>query len=818
MEKRLLIFLPIALALLYGSMWLEQARRQANAPPNKIAQNNPAQNNAAPNAGQNGAAQNGAGKAGGDNKAQAEKPQPAVGAPAVAANNGVAPAMEAKDIADQWFTLGSVAPPDAQSPYQMLVTLTNQGAAVQRVELSNPRYRDVEDRSGYLGSLAWTSEKGGCRVHVVGPGTPAVAAGLQPDDVIVELNGHKTTERDFEAETNCDEAAAILHKTEPGQSLDVVVKRDGAEKKLTANLGVRPLSVIRPELNTDAVNELIPGKHDPLSFLFTLAKVDDDGIDADADKINGEIKDLKLRSGKWEGRRPLLSNGNPDPDTVEFSRVLPRWGLTVVKRYQLAKIANNPPTVDPGYSLTLHVELRNTSKETHSLVYQLDGPTGLPTEGWWYASRIGAAALRDVAIKFQGNPVTLTDALPLANKKLEEDEAKAAGNPPPKRDEVVAQRDTEEAPLIFGGVDAQYFASTLIPLRADGPKGPWLADARPIIVGAVPKENPLRKKVDASCRFTSITKKLEPDTKLVNDYQIFTGPKLPALLDQYGAGGGENLGGLVYYGWFWWVAQPLVAVLSLFYLLVGNYGIAIIMLTVIVRLCMFPLSRKQAMSAKKMQELQPEMKKINEKYKDKKEEQSRALMELYRKNNYNPMGGCLLAFIQLPIFLGLYRSLMVNVELRGSSLLGSAVRWCSNLAAPDMFWRWDHVVPAFFSSETTGWLGPYLNILPLITVGFFIWQQRTMMPPATDDQTAMQQKLMKYMTVVIGVMYFKVAAGLCLYFITTSIWSLTERKLLPKTPVADPNKPDAAAGGRGSTSSGANGSSAAQRRKQRGRK
>jgi YidC/Oxa1 family membrane protein insertase len=803
-EKRLLIFLPIALALLYGSMWLEQARRQANAPPNNVAQNNPAQNNnnPAPNAGQNGA-----GKAGGDNKAPAEKPPPAIVA---AGNNGAVPAMEPKDIADQWFTLGSVAPPDAQSPYQMLVTLTNQGAAVQRVELSNPRYRDVEDRSGYLGSLAWTSDKAGCRVHVVGPGTPAAAAGVQPDDVIVELNGHKTTERDFEADTNCDEAAAILHKTEPGQSVEITVQRDGAEKKLTAKLGVRPLSVIRPELNTDAVNELIPGKHDPLSFLFTLAKVDEDGIAADADKVNGEIKDLALRNGKWEGRRI-------DADTVEFSRVLPRWGLTVVKRYQLAKITD-APTVDPGYSLTLHVEVRNTSKETHSVAYQLDGPTGLPTEGWWYASRIGPSALRDVAIKFQGNPVTLTDVLPLANQKLAEEEAKAAGNPPPKKDETPAQRDTEEAPLIFGGVDAQYFASTLIPLRADGPKGPWLAETRPIIVGAVPKENPLRKKVDASCRFTSITKKLEPDAKLIHDYQIFTGPKQPALLEQYGAGGGENLGGLVYYGWFGWVSKPLVAVLSLFYMIVGNYGIAIIMLTVVVRLCMFPLSRKQAMSAKKMQELQPEMKKINEKFKGKPEERTRATQELWRKHNYNPMGGCLLVFIQLPIFMGLYRSLMVNVELRGSSLLGSAVRWCSNLAAPDMFWRWDHVVPAFFSSETTGWLGPFLNILPLITVSLFIWQQMLFMPPATDDNTKLQQKMMKYMTLFMGVMFFKVAAGLCLYFISSSLWGIAERKLLPKTLGTDPNKSDAALATSRSNSAGSNGSSAAQRRKQRGRK
>ncbi len=463
--------------------------------------------------------------------------------------------------------------------------------------------------------------------------------------------------------------------------------------------------------------------------------------------------------------------------------------------------------------------MRNEGKDTRTIAYQLDGPTGLPTEGWWYASRIGSSALRNVALKFQGNPVALLDALPLANKKLEEADAKQAGNPEPKKEESAAQKETEEAPLVFGGVDAQYFASVLIPQRAAADaKTPWLSDARPIVLGTVPKETPLRKKIDATCRFTSVTKKLEPDAKLVHDYQIFTGPKLPQLLDQYGAGGYENLGGLVYYGWFGWVSKPLVAVLTFFHMIVGNYGIAIIMLTVVVRLCMFPLSRKQALSAKKMQELQPEMKKINEKYKGKAEERTRATQELWRKHNYNPMGGCLLVFIQLPIFMGLYRSLMVNVELRGASLLGNTVRWCSNLAAPDMFWRWDHLMPAFFSSETTGWLGPYLNILPLFTVALFIWQQTMFMPPATDDNTALQQKMMKYMTLFMGVMFFKVAAGLCLYFIASSLWGISERKLLPKTIGAGPTTDAGLVVQKSAPAAGSNGSSATQRRKQRGRR
>jgi YidC/Oxa1 family membrane protein insertase len=213
---------------------------------------------------------------------------------------------------------------------------------------------------------------------------------------------------------------------------------------------------------------------------------------------------------------------------------------------------------------------------------------------------------------------------------------------------------------------------------------------------------------------------------------------------------------------------------------VGNYGLAIIMLTVLVRSCMFPLSRKQAQSMAKMQELKPELEKIKEKYKNDSAKQSQAMQELYRKYNINPLGGCLPMFIQLPIFVGLYRALAVDVELRQAPLISDSVRWCSNLAAPDMLLNWSSFMPEFITSGT-GFLGlgPYLNVLPLVTIGLFILQQRLFMPEATNDQAAMQQKIMQYMMIFMGFMFFKVASGLCLYFIASSLWGIAERKLVP---------------------------------------
>jgi YidC/Oxa1 family membrane protein insertase len=187
---------------------------------------------------------------------------------------------------------------------------------------------------------------------------------------------------------------------------------------------------------------------------------------------------------------------------------------------------------------------------------------------------------------------------------------------------------------------------------------------------------------------------------------------------------------------------------------------------------------------------------------------------LFREHNYNPLGGCLLALVQLPIFVGLYSSLRGDVELRQAPLISENVRWASNLAAPDMLWNWTGVVPEFVS-HGTGFLGlgPYFNLLPLLTIGLFIWQQKMFMPPPTDEQQALQQKMMQYMMIVVAIMFFKVPSGLGVYLITSSLWGIAERKLLGKmNPAAAPATAAAAA----MPSAGSGG--AGGRRRQKGRK
>jgi YidC/Oxa1 family membrane protein insertase len=241
------------------------------------------------------------------------------------------------------------------------------------------------------------------------------------------------------------------------------------------------------------------------------------------------------------------------------------------------------------------------------------------------------------------------------------------------------------------------------------------------------------------------------------------------------------------------------------YVMPWSFGLCIVMLTILVRGSMFPLSRKQALQSAKMQakmrELAPELKQLEEKYKNDPTGFMQAKNELMLKRGINPMamlGSCWIVLLQMPIFLGLYYALQESIYFRLAPFL-----WIKNLSAPDMVFGWGESIAFISKGVDMGFggrwgpfFGPFFNIFPIIWVVLQIIQQKMMMLPPTSEQEAMQQKMMKYMMVVIGVMFYKVPAGLCLYFIASALWSLAERKLLPKSQliVAGPSAGGAAGG------------------------
>jgi len=241
--------------------------------------------------------------------------------------------------------------------------------------------------------------------------------------------------------------------------------------------------------------------------------------------------------------------------------------------------------------------------------------------------------------------------------------------------------------------------------------------------------------------------------------------------------------------------------------LVPNYGLSIILLTLIVRASMFPISRRSALLSQRMQGLAPEIKKVQEKYKNDPQAKTAAVMELYRKHGVNPFGSCLPMMMQMPFFLGLYYCLQESIHFRLASFL-----WIENLAAPDMLIYWGNSIPIISDPDNMAggffsflYLGPYFNLLPVIAVTLSLLQMKMMTPPPADEQQEMQQKMMKYMFVFMGIMFYKVAAGLCIYFTISSLWGLCERKLLPKktaTPALATGPAAETGGGNGAATGG----------------
>jgi YidC/Oxa1 family membrane protein insertase len=289
----------------------------------------------------------------------------------------------------------------------------------------------------------------------------------------------------------------------------------------------------------------------------------------------------------------------------------------------------------------------------------------------------------------------------------------------------------------------------------------------------------------------------KPGDEVTHRYLLYNGPVKVRLLGQFSGAAAvddklreyyENdlhLRTLTDYGKYsvWtdlliFCTNMMHGILGFLHRVIPNYGLCIILLTFIVRGAMHPISRRQAQTSLRMQQMAPEIQKLKEKYKGDRQALGMAQMELYRKHGVNPMGGCLVVLLQMPIFLGLYYALGESIHLRLAPFL-----WIENLAAPDMLIWWSEKIPWISTPDSHGsllYLGPYFNLLPVIAVAFMIVQQSMLTPPPADEQQAMQYKMMKYMMIFFGIMFYKVAAGLCVYFIVSSIWGLAERKLLPK--------------------------------------
>jgi YidC/Oxa1 family membrane protein insertase len=462
-----------------------------------------------------------------------------------------------------------------------------------------------------------------------------------------------------------------------------------------------------------------------------------------------------VRDDQGRIRRPVTVT---DPNTgaaVEGEAIVFRikapTGVIITKTFRLGK------NID---GLEMEIQFESPDRE-RQVIYNLWGPHGIPIEGEWYTG-----TFRDLFFS------------PIDRGEIKKPETYAAMDVAKAGDKLP---DNTALPLAYAGVENQYFAALMqaVPLPT-GQEDRW--DGRTVAQVEPKKDAP--QKSDVGFVLTSRPVTVAPGRPIVHTYRLFAGPKTAEALRPYRAEGlasyrknqwiplAPEIGRFVITPTLDFMYRLTATVARWFGWQKGNYGIAIILLTMAVRGLMFPLGRKQALAAQKMQALQPHLKAIQEKYKEDKEQLTKETFALYKKYGVNPMGGCLPALIQLPIFVGLWQALNTSVPLRHATFL-----WIRDLAAPDMLFHLPFEVP---------WLGwTWFNLLPFVVVALMLVQTQLFSPPATTPEAEQTQKMMKYMMVFMGVMFYKVPSGLGIYFITSSLWALGERLLLPKVTHAD---------------------------------
>lgn len=450
------------------------------------------------------------------------------------------------------------------------------------------------------------------------------------------------------------------------------------------------------------------------------------------------------------------------------------------------------------------VPLPGREKDKGKFRYQLSGPVGMPVEGEWYTT-----TYRTVYTGW-------TDGDKHARRAVDDPNTihyKAGGDKIPR-----------DGTFNYAAVGTQFFASALaVDMDVTRDTQPWE------YVRATREKTPETAKIDVEeydpdkaflydISFRAVTPLVDlgPGDSIHHQYAVYNGPAKvrllaqlegeravdPALVERYL--GRYRLDTLTDYhsphffgrlaNAIYWAdlvigsSNVMHSLLGFLHGLVGNWGLSIVLLTMLVKLCLIIPSRHQQKINVNMQAriatIKPELDELQKLHRDDFMKLSQEKAKLFKKagiKHSHQMGGCLLLFAQMPILMGLYFCLQESIFFRLEPFL-----WMPNLAAPDMLVFWGEHIPLIstpanrFGSFSFLYLGPYFNVLPMAAVLLFYVQQKLTMPPPTDEMQETQQKMMKYMLAFSALFFYKVAAGLCVYFIVSGLWSLLERKLVPK--------------------------------------
>jgi YidC/Oxa1 family membrane protein insertase len=387
--------------------------------------------------------------------------------------------------------------------------------------------------------------------------------------------------------------------------------------------------------------------------------------------------------------------------------------------------------VDANYMFTLTDTVENASGASVTLFpYSLISRHGTPETAGFYI-------LHEGLIGFQGDKLQELAYADLVKAKAKEFKANTGG---------------------FLGITDKYWASALIPDQTQPHDGRFLAGT----IGTTPTYQ-----ADVLLPAQTVNAGASASVTM----RLFAGAKETNVIDGYQAAlGVKNFDLMIDWGWFYFITKPLFKLMSYIYNLFGNFGVAILIVTVIIKGLFFPLANKSYSSMARMKAVQPAMQEIQKRFADDKMKQQQALMELYKKEKINPLAGCWPVLLQIPVFFALYKVLFVTIEMRQAPFFG----WIKDLAAPDptSIFNLFGLIP--FPFEMPQFL--LVGVWPII-MGITMWLQMKMNPEPTDP---VQKAIFGWMPIVFTFMLASFPAGLVIYWAWNNILSVSQQYLIMK--------------------------------------
>ncbi len=310
------------------------------------------------------------------------------------------------------------------------------------------------------------------------------------------------------------------------------------------------------------------------------------------------------------------------------------------------------------------------------------------------------------------------------------------------------------------GFTDKYWASAIIPDQGEA------VDARFSASGPAPRQ-------DYQTDFVGPATVVAPGGNAKTVTHVFAGAKEVNTIDAYGASLGiKKFDLMIDWGWFYFITKPLFKLIDFIYHIVGNFGIAILTVTVLIKAAFFPLANQSYRSMAKMKMIQPQIANLKVLYPDDRQKQQQAQMELFKKEGVNPVAGCLPMLVQIPVFFALYKVIFITIEMRHAPFFG----WIKDLSAPDPtnVFNLFGLIP--FDPTTLPMFGHFLNIgvWPLI-MGFTMFLQMKMQPEPADPT---QKAVLSYMPVVFTFMFGSFPAGLVIYYAWNNSLTVAQQSLI----------------------------------------